>query len=542
VTHRQILPVLDKEVDVFFMCSFSRRLVSLFCLALICLLLLSIPGVTGLIWHRDAVDDLDFLLYRSPDEARLSRHVAHIGEVLHTQVNTNYPEALRQLQLEYQNRISDAREELLEFRSRTDSLRPEIQQDVRQQQMALERLDRIEIELGRLLRLSDWIAPPPDEEVPATLVDIRFQTGVSIARMQRTLDTLPTSQTRDRMARTLERDRNRSSYLLALIAIVTLFSGLTLTALLYFGLRWVSVQVRELATGCIRIADGDIAYRLPRLSRWQDELADVVDGVNSIADRYQQSEEDLQQKVRERSDQLIRSQRLANVGFLAAGVAHEINNPLQAISMAADIVEMRVRSLNAEPDEDVHEIIRRAAMIRTESSRCGDITRRLLDFSRADHGVRTGCDLVGLVDEVRAMIGQMGRFGDRRVIFEPTGPVTAEVSAAQIKQVILNLTANALQAVSDDGEVEIRLIEQVDYVVLTVRDNGCGMTEETLQHVFDPFYSERQGGQGTGLGLSIIHRIIEDHDGTITPFSDGPGKGSTFSVRLPRRSRHCSAA
>lgn len=527
---------------MFFLYSFSGRLVSLFCLALICLLLLSIPGVTGLIWHRDAVDDLDFLLYRSPDEARLSRVVAHIGEVLHTPVNMNHPAAPQQLQRDYKARILDAQNELWEFRTRMESMRPEIQQDVRQKQMAMERLDRIKNELGRLWKFADWIAPPPDEEVPATLSDIRFQSGVVIARIQRTLDTLPTSQTRDRMARTLERDRNRSAYLLTIIAGTTLFSGLILTLLLYFGLRWVSGTVRKLATGCIRIADGDIGFRLPRLSRWQDEFADVVDGVNSIADRYQQSEEDLQQKVRERSDQLIRSQRLANVGFLAAGVAHEINNPLQAISMAADIVEMRVRSLEAEQTEDIDEILRRSTMIRTESSRCGDITRRLLDFSRADHGVRTNCDLVGLVEEVRAMIGLMGRFGDRRVIFEPGGPVTAEVSAAQIKQVVLNLTANALQAVSDDGEVEIRLIEQVDYVVLTVRDNGCGMTEETLQHVFDPFYTDRQAGQGTGLGLSIIHRIIEDHDGTITPSSAGPGQGSTFSVRLPRRSRHCSAA
>ncbi len=387
-----------------------------------------------------------------------------------------------------------------------------------------------EIDQG-LSQIATWLREP---DVDVGLKDLQAKLDrVEFAAAE--LDELPDGL-RDRLK--VARRDYRSS--MTLVGVCSAFVVLLLAGLVRFGWRQIFQPISAMHQGARRVAQGDFSYRVKVDSG--DEMGELAESFNLMSERFQETAANLDRQVQDRSRQLVRSERLASVGLLAAGVAHEINNPLQAISMAADIVEMRVRSLNAEPDEDVHEIIRRAAMIRTESSRCGDITRRLLDFSRADHGVRTGCDLVGLVDEVRAMIGLMGRFGDRRVIFEPTGPVTAEVSAAQIKQVILNLTANALQAVSDDGEVEIRLIEQVDYVVLTVRDNGCGMTEETLQHVFDPFYSERQGGQGTGLGLSIIHRIIEDHDGTITPFSDGPGKGSTFSVRLPRRSRHCSAA
>jgi signal transduction histidine kinase len=278
------------------------------------------------------------------------------------------------------------------------------------------------------------------------------------------------------------------------------------------------------------------------LSRWKDEFADVVAGVNCMADRFQQSEEDLQEKVRERSEQLLRSQRLANVGFLAAGVAHEINNPLSAISMAAESLEMRLYDLPDTAAPEATEVMDRVAMIRRESRRCGEITARLLDFSRADRGVRIITDIAELVRDVLAMVRHLGRFSDRTIVFDCDRGITAEVSAAQIKQVILNLIANGLQATEPGGSVTIRLIEQVDSVIVSITDNGCGMDAETLQHIFDPFFSTRESGQGTGLGLSITHRIVEDHGGTVTPLSEGPGQGSTFQVRLPRRLRRASAA
>ncbi len=261
-----------------------------------------------------------------------------------------------------------------------------------------------------------------------------------------------------------------------------------------------------------------------------------------MADRFQQSEEDLQEKVRERSEQLLRSQRLANVGFLAAGVAHEINNPLSAISMAAESLEMRLYDLPDTAAPEATEVMDRVAMIRRESRRCGEITARLLDFSRADRGVRIMTDIAELVRDVLAMVRHLGRFSDRTIVFDCDRGITAEVSAAQIKQVILNLIANGLQATEPGGSVTIRLIEQVDSVIVSITDNGCGMDAETLQHIFDPFFSTRESGQGTGLGLSITHRIVEDHGGTVTPLSEGPGQGSTFQVRLPRRLRRASAA
>ena len=144
--------------------------------------------------------------------------------------------------------------------------------------------------------------------------------------------------------------------------------------------------------------------------------------------------------------------------------------------------------------------------------------------------------------EVLVIVHHLGQFQDRQIDFECHQSVIADVNSAQVKQVILNLVANALQATKPGGTVRIKLQEMVDSLVLSITDDGCGMDQETLQHVFDPFFTTRETGQGTGLGLSITHRIIEDHGGTVTPMSDGIGHGSTFQIRLPRRQSQKSAA
>ena len=313
-------------------------------------------------------------------------------------------------------------------------------------------------------------------------------------------------------------------------------------AILTCGLRWISGPVREIARGCTRIANGDIGYRLPPVCLWQGEFADVVASVNCMADRFQQAEEDLQYKVRERSEQLFRSQRLANVGFLAAGVAHEINNPLSAISMAAESLEFRLYEMLDTQDDEAKLIMDRIAMIRRESRRCGDITKRLLDFSRGERGGKLSVDIAELIREVLVMVDHLGRYSDREVIVDANRPVFAEVDPAQMKQVILNLVANALQATDPGGQVSISLQEQVDNFLLVVSDDGCGMNSETLQHIFDPFFTTQETGQGTGLGLCITHRIIQDHGGTVTPTSDGEGRGSSFRIRTPRRQLQANAA
>ena len=112
-------------------------------------------------------------------------------------------------------------------------------------------------------------------------------------------------------------------------------------------------------------------------------------------------------------------------------------------------------------------------------------------------------------------------------------PVMVSVNAQEIKQVVLNLLTNALDSIEPEGTVTIELCARRDTAELVVRDNGCGMDAEVLEHLFEPFFTRRRSGQGTGLGLSITYRIVHDHGGEIEATSPGPGKGSTFRVRLP---------
>lgn len=118
----------------------------------------------------------------------------------------------------------------------------------------------------------------------------------------------------------------------------------------------------------------------------------------------------------------------------------------------------------------------------------------------------------------------------------------AYVNGSEIKQVALNIIANALDATNPGGEVSIAVRELPDVIELVCKDNGCGMTPEVLEHLFEPFYTTKDTGKGTGLGLAISHRIIRDHDGVLEAASDGPGAGSTFVIRLPKANRQMKAA
>lgn len=527
---------------MFLVRSVRRRLVSLLAIALMLMFALATIGLVGLMSHQEAVDDLDFLLHRRPNLDHLSRAMARINESLFNALDLKQAAAVATLQDGYDTQFNAALAELFEFRRKFEAqpLTPRLTPLQREQ--VLIRLDRVYSELRQLAGLSQRLKAAAATGSFSEINELKSAAASRVTLIQKSLETLPAFQTHDLVELSLQKERERSGKLLSWLLyttgiVVVFFIGITVC-----GLKWISEPTRKVANGCTRIANGDIRYRLRDVSRWHDEFADLVAGVNCMADRFQQAEEDLQHKVRERSEQLVRSQNLANVGFLASGVAHEINNPLSAITMAADALESRLYELQGMQSADAREALDRIAMIRRESRRCSDITARLLDFSRGDKAGKQSEDVAALVREVLLIVQHLGRFSDRRVNFDCDRSVTAEVNAAQIKQVILNLVANALQASPPGGVVTVRLQEQVDTIVLSVSDEGCGMDSETLQHIFDPFFTTREVGQGTGLGLSITHRIVQDHQGTVTPISEGPDCGSTFLIRLPRRQSISNAA
>ena len=295
--------------------------------------------------------------------------------------------------------------------------------------------------------------------------------------------------------------------------------------------QWVFRPLRVLINGSRKVASGQFGYRI-RLQT-NDEMSELAAAMNDMTARFQAIRDDLDRQVQERTKEVVRSEQLASVGFLAAGVAHEINNPLASIAMCAESLEGRVRDLISEDNADQRVIGNYLRMIQTEAFRCKEITERLLDFSRIGDVKRQNADLADLVQGVIEMIGHLGKYQEKHVVFEPGEPVIVSCNPQEIKQVVLNLLTNGLDSLDPGGSVTVRLGQRGGEAELLVADTGCGMTPEVMKHLFEPFFTRRRGGQGTGLGLSIVYRIVADHEGSIEVHSDGPSRGSQFCVRLP---------
>jgi signal transduction histidine kinase len=295
--------------------------------------------------------------------------------------------------------------------------------------------------------------------------------------------------------------------------------------------KWVFRPLRVLIKGSRKVAGGDFAHRI-RLDTL-DEMSELAEALNDMTHRFQTIRDDLDRQVQLRTRQAIRSEKLASVGFLAAGVAHEINNPLASIAMCAESLEGRTDSLIDESHPDFPVVRSYLRMIQDEAFRCKEITGKLLDFSRMGEVTRANSELRDLVQGVIDMLAHLGKYQSKRIEFVPGEPVVASVNAQEIKQVVLNLLTNALESTDANGHVRIELMQRANQAELIVSDNGCGMTEEVLEHLFEPFFTRRRHGQGTGLGLSITYRIIEEHGGQIEAASEGSGRGSRFCIRLP---------
>ena len=302
-----------------------------------------------------------------------------------------------------------------------------------------------------------------------------------------------------------------------------------LTVLLH---RWIVFPIRLLERGVRRVARGSFDDRIELATG--DEMQALAEAFNDMTERLRVMYGDLERQVEERSRQLVRSERLAGVGFLAAGVAHEINNPLASIAFCSEALENRLRPLLGDPDVGDAKIIRQyVRMIQEEAFRCKAITEKLLDFSRVGDIQRTRTDLAGLIQGVVDMVRHIGKYRNKTIAFHPRTAVLADVDGQEIKQVVLNLVVNALESMDAGGRLKVDLRHAEGKAEMTFADDGCGMPPEILENIFEPFFTKRKGGKGTGLGLSITNRIVSQHHGEITAASPGEGRGATFTVRLP---------
>jgi two-component system NtrC family sensor kinase len=223
--------------------------------------------------------------------------------------------------------------------------------------------------------------------------------------------------------------------------------------------------------------------------------------------------------------QLQHAERLAFVGELSAGIAHELNEPLGKILGFAQLIK-KAGELNSQQSEDIERIIKASLFTR-------EIIKKLMIFSRQMPQQITLVNLNTVVTNIVYFIDV--RFQSRGIQLQqqldPTLP-NIQADAVQMSQVLVNLITNAIHALSNGGKVTVITKRKGRQVSLTVKDTGTGMAAEVKKKIFEPFFTTKAVGQGTGLGLSVVHGIIESHNGSIT-VSSVPGKGSKFEIRLP---------
>ena len=266
-------------------------------------------------------------------------------------------------------------------------------------------------------------------------------------------------------------------------------------------------------------------------------LAEVTMCLPYLVEELESTLSVLQRSHQATQDKLVQTERLASMGQISAGVAHEINNPLSTILLYSHMLLKAHRDGDPE-SEDIQ-------MIVSEANRCRTIMRGLLDFARQSRVVKTPTDLGRLV---RDLADALNLKLDPAVVSvqcdtAPRLPLLM-LDSDQVRQMLVNLAQNGIDAVEETGRTDgsgrvtigACLSAAGDMVHLSVHDNGCGMPPDVVKEIFTPFYTTKQLGKGTGMGLSIVYGVVKMHAGDITVDSD-PGKGTRFLVRIPIEKR-----
>ena len=231
-----------------------------------------------------------------------------------------------------------------------------------------------------------------------------------------------------------------------------------------------------------------------------------------------------------------RAEKLAAVGRLAAGVVHEINNPLATIAACAEALEQRVQEGAFGASEDAEDLGEYLGLIKSEAFRCKSITTGLLDFSRVRGGNRHSIDVGDVLRSSANLISHQKR-GDNIVIkFEIAKNLALiEADSGQIQQAVIALATNAIDAMPEGGTLTFRAFSQAARVVIEIEDTGFGIPPEDVSKIFEPFFTTKEVGKGTGLGLAVCYGIITEYGGRLSVRSN-LGKGTVFSIFLPKQS------
>lgn len=269
-------------------------------------------------------------------------------------------------------------------------------------------------------------------------------------------------------------------------------------------------QFTEIETGFFETVARLIAAALDR-DRTEQMLAETRDRLN-LADAKKAAE---------------RAEQLAALGTLAAGISHEINNPLNSILVNAELGLLKLDS-----DKDTSRVRTVLETIVQDVQRCARITESVLNLAKSSDAPRESTDINDIVRQAGELVASHLQIHEASLDLELAGLPPLELDANAIESAMVNLLRNAAESGRDGVSITVETRRDADTVVILVKDDGPGIASEHLDHIFDPFYSTKRSDKGTGLGLSLVHRIVTDHGGTIRVDSR-VGEGTAFTIELP---------
>lgn len=322
-----------------------------------------------------------------------------------------------------------------------------------------------------------------------------------------------------------------------IVLVISFFSGLFITLL-------VNKPIKKIRKGIEELGNGNLDYKIEIDSK--NELGQMAKRFNEMSTKLDEAykeiknwSETLNDKVNKKTEELKniynqvnQIEKLASLGKLSATVAHELNNPLAGILTYSKLISKKLQAL--QKDSEYSNIIEYLELISNESARCGQIVKDLLIFSHSEQDKFAKENLLRIIDNGATVISHHFEIHGITLIKEyPKQPIEIYCNAYKIQQAIMSLLINAIEAMPNGGKIIISVSSEGNNVIIRIADEGIGISDKDLPHIFEPFYTTKEASTGTGLGLAVVYGIITNHKGKVE-VEKTSNQGTTFKITLPQ--------
>lgn len=322
-----------------------------------------------------------------------------------------------------------------------------------------------------------------------------------------------------------------------IVIVISFFSGLFITLLVYKPMKRIRDGIEELGNGNldykIKIdSKNELGQMARRFNEMSTKLNDAYNEIKDLSETLNDKVNEKSKELKNIYSQVYQIEKLASLGKLSATVAHELNNPLNGILTLSKLITKKLQNL--QKDAEYKSIIEHLELISRESARCGQIVKDLLIFSHSEPDEFAQEDLLKIIDNSVTVINHHLEINNITLVKDYTEePIEIFCNANKIQQALMSLLINSIEAMSNKGKIIIRITRESHNVILRIIDEGTGIAEKDLPHIFEPFYSTKETSVDTGLGLAVAYGIIVNHNGKIE-VERTSNLGTTFKVVLPK--------